>query len=412
MKVAQIDVVYGQGSTGKIVREIHERLVKEGHQSKVYFGRGPEDSDIDVVKISGIFDVVFDAAASRLTGFTGVFSPRATSKLIEYLEDFKPDIVHLHEVLGYFVNYFELLSYLDSKKIPIVWTLHSEFVYTGRCGNSYECSQWMTACVKCPDVGTYPSSWFFDRSGVQFIRKKNLFSNLKNINFVPVSNWLGNRLKQSFLGLKNSKVIHNGIDVDDVFSPRVCSEIVDFYNLEGRFVVLSVSPDIMSTHKGGRWVLDIARQMINLPITFIMIGVKDPDKLDKVDNVIVLPPLVDQKKLADFFSISNIYLITSQSETFSLTTAESLACGTPVLGFDSGGPAEVAPVPYGKFVPYGNVAELKEMLFDFFSGRLHLASRSDCVQFARLNYSNERMFSNYVGVYNSLTAKGNDNEKV
>ncbi|GAB3459606.1 glycosyltransferase family 4 protein [Massilia terrae] len=398
MKVAQVDVVYGAGSTGKIVKAIHDHLLDVGHDSKVFYGRGPDEGEPNVSKISHDLEVFVDAGLSRLTGYTGVFSPMATNKLLASLDAFQPDVVHLHEIHGYFVNYFRLIEYLKKRNIPVVWTLHCEMAYTGRCGYAFGCDQWKTACQKCPQLNDYPRSLLFDRSAVQFERKKNLLSDMDRITFAPVSNWLHDRLTQSFLKNKQATVVHNGINTAEIFYPRDTADLVRRHQLEGRYIALSVAPDLMSERKGGSWVLEIAKRSLGKPITFVMIGVVE--KLtDLPPNVIVLPPTRDQNELARYYSLADVFLLTSQSETFSLTCAESLACGTPVIGFDSGGPAEVAPRPYGYFVPFGQVEKLASLLLDGYRGELPIAGDDECVKYARSSFSNERMCEDYLNLY-------------
>ena len=398
MKIVLIDTVYGFGSTGKIVETLHSNLKKDGHDVKSFYGRGAIVSQEGVIKISADFEVFIDAILSRLTGFTGIFSWIATAKMIGLLEIFKPDIVHVHEVHGYYINYYKIFEYLKKKDIPIIWTLHCESAYTGRCGYAFDCEQWKISCVKCPSITTYPKSLFFDRSSSQFQKKQILFSSINKIVFAPVSNWLNNRFKQSFVKMKKSRVVYNGINTKDLFYPRDVKDLVNSHNLANRHVVLSVAPDLMSEIKGGKWVLKIAEKLEHLPVTFIMIGVKE--KISELpDNVICLPPIKDQNKLAEYYSLADIYMLTSERETFSLTCAESLACGTPVIGFNSGGPLEVAPEPFGLFVNYGAVDQMISLIEKSVNGHLNLADAKQCRVHAVNSFSNEMMYESYKSLY-------------
>jgi putative colanic acid biosynthesis glycosyltransferase len=400
MKVALIDVVYGHGSTGKIVDTIHRSLTNAGHESRAYFGRGPKNPYPNVKKISTDLEVVFDAALSRVTGYTGIFSPLATARLIAELEIYKPDLINLHELHGYFVNYFSLVEYIKAKRIPVVWSMHSEQVYTGRCANALDCDQWKTQCVKCPRLNDYPASWAFDRSQQQFERKKKIFEGMNNITFAPVSNWLLSRLRQSFLKGHLARVIHNGIDTTTTFYPRQTDDLRMRYALAGRYVVVSAAQDLMTSNKGGQWVIDLAGRLQDKPISFLLIGVRGD--IDLPPNVISLPAIASQAELAAHYSLADLFLITSQSETFSLVCAESLACGTPVVGFDSGGPGEVAPEPYGRFVNYGDLAALEEVVVSIQQGRTRVPDRVACVNHARAWFSNEHMIQGYLSLYHEM----------
>lgn len=401
MKIAQIDVNYGVGSTGKIVQAIHQFLLAGGHESMAFFGRGEKANDVGVVKVSNTVEVYLDAGLSRITGYMGVYSHFATNTLIEQLEKFEPDLVHLHELHGYYINQYKLLEYLKLKRIPIVWTLHCENVYTGRCGYAFDCDQWRVECVKCPRLNDYPKSLYFDRSRIQFNRKKELFKELDLITLVPVSNWLNSRVRQSFIANKKTTVVYNGIDVDGIFYPRKCDELRQAHVEKNDFIFLSVAPDLMSQRKGGQWVIDLAKRLLDKPVKFIMIGVKDAN-IDCPDNVIILPPLKNIDLLAMYYSMADVFLITSQKETFSLTTAEALACGTPVIGFDSGGPLEVAPKPFGYFFPFGDIQGLFDISLKLINGDVVLPSSDDCSSYARNNFGNNIMFLNYMKIYTEL----------
>ena len=267
MKVALINSFYEYGSTGKIVDTIHRYLMQSGYESRVYFGRGESNSTPNVKKISTKLEVFIDAGLSRTTGYTGIFSRLPTARLIAELEEYNPDIIHLHDMHGYFINYFELLEYFKAKNVPVIWTLHSEYIFTGRCAYSLDCDQWKTECVKCPRLNDYPASWSFDRSSVQFCRKRKMFEDMNNIVFVPVSKWLFSHYEQSFLKYHRALVVHNGIDSINTFYPRQAQYLRARYGLEGRYVILSSAQNLMSPIKGGKWVIDLAARLQDLPIS-------------------------------------------------------------------------------------------------------------------------------------------------
>ncbi len=401
MKIAQIDSNYGSGSTGKLVKKIHKFLLLNQHQSTVFYGRGDSVNEVGVLKICSDAEVYINVGLSRLTGYTGIFSNLATKKLIHQLKIFKPDVVHLHELHGYYINQYKLLEYLSSENIPIVWTLHCENAYTGRCGYAFDCDQWKVECVKCPSLNDYPKSFFFDRSRIQFNQKKNLLNKINLINFVPVSHWLHSRVKQSFLSEKEASVIHNGIDVENIFYPRDFDELKKVHNIQDELVFLAVAPDLMSSRKGGEWIIKVAMKFEAAPIKFIMIGVSST-RPKSPKNVIFLEAINDQDLLAKYYSLADAFLITSQRETFSLTTVEALACGTPVIGFDSGGPLEVAPKPYGNFVQFGDIHGLVQLISDFVSDKSSLPKSEECVAYARKFYSDDLMCQNYEKIYNKI----------
>lgn len=403
MKIALIDVVFGRGSTGKIVDVIHRHLMKSGYESRAYFGRGSANQTSNVKKISTDLEVLIDAGLSRATGYTGIFSPLATSRLIAELEEYQPDVIHIHELHGYYINYFQLVEYFKFRDIPVVWSLHCEHTYTGRCGNALDCDQWKTHCVKCPRLNDYPASWKFDRSQAQFERKKRMFEGMNRIIFAPVSDWLLSRLKQSFLQDRPARVVHNGIDTATIFYPRQVQDLRARYGLAERYVIVSAALDLMTSIKGGQWVIDLAARLQDKPISFLMIGVRS--SIDVPPNVIPLPAMESQADLAAHYSLADLFLTTSQAETFSLVCAESLACGTPVVGFESGGPSEVAPEPYGRFVPYGDLAALEAVVVSMQESRMHVPAAEDCVTYARKGFSNENMIQKFMSLYQEMAKK-------
>lgn len=398
MRVLLIDVNYKYSSTGKIVHDLAYELIKSGHQARVLFGRG-EHIDNDVaMRVAPVWEVYFHALMTRLTGLVGIFSYFATRKLISQIKKFKPDVVHLHELHGYYVNYSKVVRFLKSSNIPVVWTFHCEFAYTGKCGYAYDCEKWKSECSSCPQIKEYPSSLYFDFTRYMFNAKKKDFDGFDNLTIVTPSAWLARRVKQSFLSGYDVRVIHNGIDTENIFYPRLSNT-----QSGSKKTVLAVAPDIMSERKGGRWVLELAGRFSD-DVEFIMVGV-----VGEVDGVPSNVRLVDrtnnQNELADYYSDADLFLICSKRENFPTTCLESLACGTPVVGFDEGGTAETAPGRLGHFVPFGDVSSLELAINDYFSGRSEI-DQHGCRIFAEQNYSKQAMYSNYVRLYSELVDKG------
>lgn len=398
MRIAQIDVNYGASSTGKIVSDLHDGLETRGHSVRAFFGRGPVLKTDSVQKISYDLEVGLHVLATRITGFTGGYSPVATRNLIKALSSYKPNIVHLHDIHGYFVNINTVVNYLKINKIPTVWTFHCEFMYTGNCGHASGCDKWLTHCENCPSLKEYPKTWFFDQTAKMFDAKYKMFENFENLHIVSPSEWLARRIRKSVIvGNKNVSVIANGLDLD-IFYPRDSNGLRGNLNLKDQFTVLSVGSNFWSDLKGGKWVLKLAKLMPH--VLFIMVGVDS--KPDYVPNNVKMVPLVkDQNLLAEYYSAANLLLLTSKKETFSMVTAESLACGTPVVGFDSGAPVEVAPPGYGSFVTHGDIEGLKACITGFMS-QSNKKQPSKYSDFAKKMYSKEGMVQKYELIYKSL----------
>ncbi|MCJ8168341.1 glycosyltransferase [Atopomonas sediminilitoris] len=398
MKVLLVDVNFKNSSTGKIVKDLADMLVGHGHEALVCYGRGPEDQSTIAIRISSLWEVCVHAILTRLTGLTGFFSYFATRRLIKTIELFSPDVVHLHELHGYYLNIGQVVRFLKKRSIPVVWTFHCEFMYTGKCGYAYECDRWKTECHSCPQLNAYPSSLFFDFTRYMFNDKKSMFYGFDLLHVVTPSSWLLDRVELSFLSSTKKSVVYNGIDLDTVFYPRDGELLRQQKGYGGKKVVLSIAPNIFDPRKGGIWVLELAKRFSD-EFIFILVGVTNEVSIELPANVIAIGQTRNQHELADYYSMADLFLLTSEKETFSLVTVESLACGTPVVGFDAGAPTEVAPSGYGRFVNYSDLDALEKLVRDFFDKSIFFNSRDDCRKFAVERYSNISMYKSYQNIY-------------
>lgn len=359
-RILLIDVACKFSSTGKIVYDLFHYLKKEGREAAICYGRG------ELIKEDGIFKFGLDwetrihAGLARLTGYNGCFSPFSTKRLIRYIENFKPDVIHIHELHAYFVNIKPLINYIKKRNIKVVSTFHCEYMYTGKCGYAYTCDKYRRICGKCPAVHEYPKSLFFDKTKQMFLMKKRLFEDL-DMRIVTPSQWLADRVKTSFLKDKPIRVIHNGIDTD-IFHPVDTSKLREELGLSPKNkVVISVAPNIMEPRKGGQWILKLAEMEKNPDTRFILVG-NSSEKIEKYKNIIDIGVIKNQTVLANYYSLANVFVLCSEKETFSMTCAEALCCGTPVVGFKCGAPETVFTEPYAKFVEYGDIEQLREIL--------------------------------------------------
>ena len=217
MKVLFINTVYGRGSTGRIVADLGKMLEENGHEFKVAYGRGNHKEDLHCYRIGNDLDMYIHAGLSRITDRTGFYSKSATRKLVEFIRVYDPDIIHLHNLHGYYLNIEILFQFLANEyKGRVIWTLHDCWAFTGHCVHfTYaECDMWKTGCSNCHQKNEYPASFLYDRSTKNYRDKRSLFTTVKNLEIVTVSNWLKKTVEESFL--KNAKVtcIYNGIDTD------------------------------------------------------------------------------------------------------------------------------------------------------------------------------------------------------
>jgi putative colanic acid biosynthesis glycosyltransferase len=399
VKILFIDVICGNGSTGKIVYDLYTECRKEGHEATVCYGRGRIIDEQNIFKFGLDLETYFHAVMTRLTGLTGCYSFFSTRRLLKFMKEFKPDVVHLHELHGYYMNLYPVIDYLKRKKIKTIWTFHCEFMYTGKCGHAFDCEGWKGKCGKCPQLKEYPSSLLFDFTRKMLKEKKRMFEGFDKLKIVTPSRWLANRVQQSFLGGRDIRVVHNGIDIQNVFHPRTFKHLRTKHKLSNEKIVLAIAPDLMSKNKGGSWVLELAERLKDQRIKFIMIGIKDMSSTFP-DNVIAMGRNENQQELAEYYSMSDIFVICSKRENFPTTCIEALSCGTPVIGFDGGGTKETAPEGYGIFVPHGDIDSLEKTVRSVFDGSIKLKSKEECAQFGKGSYDKEVMTKNYMSIYN------------
>lgn len=270
-RVLLLDVNCKGSSTGKIVYDLYTNLRADGRAAAICYGRGENIEEENIYKFGLDWETNIHAGLSRITGYNGYFSYFSTRRLINYIEQFKPDLIHIHELHAYFVNIKLLIEYIKSKNIPVVWTFHCEYMYTGKCGHAYECKNYQNECGNCPAVKDYPKSLWLDKTRQMLEMKKKLLGDW-NFTIVTPSQWLADRVKTSFLKDKEIKVIHNGIDTN-VFHLVDANDLKKELNIpENSKVVVAVAPNIMSESKGGKWVLKLAEKMKNENVFFVLVG--------------------------------------------------------------------------------------------------------------------------------------------
>ena len=277
-RILLIDVNCKGSSTGKIVYDLYNSIRADGRTAAICYGRGLLVKGENIYKFGLDWETMLHAGLARITGYNGIFSYLSTKRLIKYIEEFRPDLIHIHELHAYFVNLKMLIEYIKKKKIPLIWTFHCEYMYTGKCGYAYECEGFQNKCGDCPAIKEYPKSFWFDRTKTMLAMKKKLLSDL-DFSIITPSKWLADRVILSFLKEKKIKVIHNGIDTE-VFHYVDANNLKRELNIPNEYkIVLAVAPDIMSERKGGRWVLKLAEMMRNEKITFVLVGGEQGKKI-------------------------------------------------------------------------------------------------------------------------------------
>lgn len=390
-KILFIDVHYGKSSTGKIVEELHKGAIDAGLSSYVAYGRGKKRTEKNIFKFGVDLETYFHVLMTRITGFHGYFSFFSTRRLIKYIKKVKPDIIHIHELHGYFVNIPKIMKFIAKLNIKVIWTFHCEYMYTGK-GYVYSLEE-------IPDWDRkkeYPKSLFFDQS--EFLTKKyqKYFKLFTDLTITSPSLWVDKRIKESFLSYTNSLVVYNPIDTE-VYKPTFKQAVLDKYDIGDKKVVLSVAPKILEPRKGGEWVLKIAKQFAEKNDTlFILVGVEGVKQITKQDNVILVPRTDSLEELLVLYTKANVFLLTSIRETFSMVSMEALACGTPVVGFEAGAPEIVFTKPYGNFVQYGDIEKLVALLD---KALLTTKNVDENVNFVKEKFDKSVVLSQYLALY-------------
>lgn len=401
MKVLQINCVYKFGSTGKIVYDLHSEYLNLGIESYVCYGRGAQSDDDYVYKTSSEYIAKAYNLLSRFTGiqYGGAYS--ATKKLLKKIEEIRPDIVHLHCINGFFVNIYGLLEYLKKNRIKTVLTLHAEFMYTGSCGYALDCNQWQTenGCRSCPQLREATGSYFLDRTHTAWNLMNKAFDGFENIVVVSVSPWLKNRAEKSAIMKDMHHIcILNGIDTESTFLYTPQSESLKIkLGLENKKVILYVCA-VFSEFKGANYILQLAEKMPD--ITFVVVG-NNGDIGEHPSNIIAVGRVENQKELAAFYSMADMTVLTSKRETFSMVCAESLSCGTPVIGFQAGAPETISISAYSKFCAYGDVQGLINSIEETY-GCLNQFEKENISELSRAYYAKKRMAKEYLKVYKEL----------
>lgn len=335
MKVLQINCVYKRGSTGKIVYDLHNNLLNEGHESVVLYGRGKRIQEPNVYKVSTELEGKIHSVFSRALGVDFGFSPIATANTFRIIKKEKPDVVHLHCLNGHFVNVYRLVKFLKRNHIKTVLTLHAEIMHTAGCEHAMDCEKWKTECHSCPKIKGFISKYFRDDAKHCYRLMKDAFSGFENLTVVGVSNWITERAKQSSI-FKDAQfaTIHNGINTD-IFQPCDFTALKEKLNIpEGKKIILHVTPNFEHPIKGGKYVLELAKMMPDYQ--FIIVGFNG-DKSILPENVLPIAHTQDQIELAQYYSMADCCVITSLRETFSMVCVEANSCGSPMVGFHVGG---------------------------------------------------------------------------
>lgn len=338
MNILQINSVCGIGSTGRIATDLHSILLSDGQKSTIAYGRGVAINCDQTIRIGNKFDNYLHVARTRIIDSHGFGSATATKKLIEQIRILNPDVIHLHNLHGYYLHIGLLFDYLKEADKPVIWTLHDCWAFTGHCAHFdfVGCKRWRSQCHDCPLKSEYPKSLFLDRSRRNYQQKKALFTGVQKLTIVTPSKWLATLVKQSFLQEYPVTVIHNGIDLT-VFQPN-SSEFRRRNKLENHFIILGVATP-WTERKGYRYFVELAKHL-RAKQKVVMVGLTDEQIKALPTGIIGISRTNSAAELAEIYSAADVFMNPTLEDNFPTTNLEALACGTPVITFNSGGSPE------------------------------------------------------------------------
>ena len=404
-KLFQINATLNCGSTGRIAEQIGLLAQQNGYE--VYIAHGSRYKNpsqlhsIQVVtpleeRLHGVYSLLFDRH--------GLASTRQTARLVEHIKKIRPDIIHLHNIHGYYLNYEVLFRYLAEADIPVVWTLHDCWSFTGHCTyfDYAGCEKWKIGCGACPLKIMYPRSLFVDNSRNNYIRKKVAFTSVKNLTVVPVSYWLGDLAKQSFLRNYPMSIIHNGTDLI-TFSPDAAIDLNKTFGTAGKKYILGVAAP-WSQRKGLDDAVELSRKLDFSEYQILLVGLSKEQFMDLPPEVIGIGRTQNAQELAGYYAGADVFINPTLEDNFPTTNIEALACGTPVVAYNTGGSPEAVSPETGLVVEKGNVAELAAAVETVCTnGRA--AYFANCRRRAEERYDKNKCFGEYLQLYEGMLSK-------
>jgi glycosyltransferase involved in cell wall biosynthesis len=379
----------------------------EGWDNYIAYSKGRDGirpSQSKLLPVGSKLSVALHGLITRFFDMHGLGSKLATKRFVREIEKLRPDVIHIHNIHGYFLNYRILFEYLSKADIPVVWTVHDCWLYTGHCYHyaSVGCEKWKTQCEKCPQKTAFPTSIFLDRSRQNFNDKKAAFTSLKNLTIVTVSEWMKGEMSHSFLKDCHYQVIHNGIDLN-VFDVQPDDKAVrEKYGLGDKKIILGLA-SIWSKEKG--WD-DFVRmsEMLNEDEVIVMVGVSEEQQKRLPKNIVAIRRTENVRQLAELYSAATAFVNPTWQDNYPTVNLEAIACGTPVVTYRTGGSIEVITEDTGRIVEQGDVAGLLKAVREIAEkGKVQYTAK--CRAFALENFRKEDRYADYLKLYESLTAR-------
>lgn len=352
MKVLMINSVCGIGSTGRICTDLAQEFEKNGHEVKIAYGRDtnvPEQFRKYAIRIGTAMDVKLHGLQTRLFDAHGFGSKAATKQFLKWADTYKPDLVWLHNIHGYYINIELLFEWIKKQKnLKVKWTLHDCWAFTGHCSyfTMVKCEQWKTHCSYCTQLRRYPSCMGLGSVYRNFERKKKAFTGVKNLTLITPSNWLADLVKQSFLEEYPVEVHYNKIDTN-IFKPTP-SDFREKYGVEDKKVILGVA-STWDERKGLDDFIELAK-MLDDNYAIVLVGLNKKQIEEMPEKIVGITRTDSPEELATVYTAADVFVNPSKEETFGMTTVEAIACGTKAIVYKDTACEEIAKSMVGEVV--------------------------------------------------------------
>ncbi|MBE5801189.1 MAG: glycosyltransferase [Clostridiales bacterium] len=399
MRIYQLNTFCGIKSTGKIALEIANLVKEDGGECRIGYGAGdvPPEAAPYAYRIGNPLERKIHGAIRKLFDAEGYGSYHGTQRLIHDIRDFSPDLIHLHNIHGAYLHIPSLFTYLQEAKVPVLWTLHDCWPFTGHCAyfDASGCQQWLSECNHCPSQRQYPVCLGIDGSRRNHRMKKRVLCKPEDMTFVLPCQWLNSHFSRSYLSHYPTRVIYNGVN-RDVFHP-VESKLRTKYGLKGKKVVLSVASD-WDERKGLSYLIEAAQKM-GESFTFVLIGLTSAQIEQLPQGMIGLTNTADSMELAAWYSTADCFANPTLEDNMPMVNLEALACGTPVVVFSTGGCPEAVTPECGLIVPKGDLDALCSSIAVVCENNASM--RTACVQRAA-SFDCRSTFQAYLSLYKEL----------
>lgn len=390
MKVLQINSFFSVGGPPRIVNGIYDTLKEQGHECKIAAAReafyAPEDS----WRIGSGLDVKFNGVMARIFDNEGFNAKKATRELVKRIEEYDPDIIHLHNLHGYCINVEILFDYLKRADKKVFWTLHDCWAFTGHCAyfSMSGCDKWQTKCFICPQKHSYPASLLFSNAERNFERKNSMFTGVRDMTIVTPSQWLVDLVGRSFLKEYPVKVVHNGIDTS-VFKPTE-SDIRGKYKLENKKIVLGVA-QVWDKRKGLDDFIKLSK-VLDESYKIVLVGLSEKQVAQLPDNIIKITRTKNATELAQWYTAADLFVNTTYEDNYPTVNLEAQACGTPAVTYRTGGSPES--VPASHVVGQGDIDALVSLIKE-------ICSKDSPEVKDASNYERKTRYAEYIELYRS-----------